>query len=206
MNYAKIVVKDNYEKKGDLVLRSYIRALKKIKSKLLLDGDKAYIYGKIDENGKFHELFTKEIIDYDNYEAASVDEVLGLVYLPLTQIDQIKKIINNVLFGRNIDFDFEISSIEELAQDRTVEFQAYLNFLSRINPYMRLGEEENQEKYNAYNNFQYKINQLKAMRRDIVSKVDYDEYDVSYYHERPRNESYDKEYLIFEIPDKTSRK
>ena len=53
MNYAKIVVKSNYEKRGDLVLRSYIRAIKKLKVNALLcndltsDIEKAYIYGEI---------------------------------------------------------------------------------------------------------------------------------------------------------------
>ena len=30
MKYAKIIIKNNYEKKGDIVLRSYIRALKRV--------------------------------------------------------------------------------------------------------------------------------------------------------------------------------
>ena len=36
MEYVRIVVKDNYEKRGDLVLRSYIRGLKKINANVLL--------------------------------------------------------------------------------------------------------------------------------------------------------------------------
>ena len=50
MSYAKITVKSDYEKRGDLVLRSYVRGLQKIEADLLLDNDKAYIYGIVDLN------------------------------------------------------------------------------------------------------------------------------------------------------------
>ena len=66
MSFARIKIKNNYEKRGDLVLRSYIRALKKAKANLLLDGDDAYVYGVVDKNGTFHELFTKETLNAFN--------------------------------------------------------------------------------------------------------------------------------------------
>lgn len=180
MNYAKIVVKNNYAKRGDLVLRSYIRALSKIKAELLLDGDSAFIYGIIDEKGKFHELFTKEIIDYEYFTYIPHEEYLELCRLPESEAKEIEKVIANVLFGKARDFDFEISSIEDLARDRAVEFDAYDKFLSRINPYMRLSD-NNQELYNAYNNFQYKIDQLKVMRNLDNHTRDVDLYDIYEY-------------------------
>ena len=208
MKYAKIIVKNNYEKRGDLVLRSYVRALKKIKAKLLLDNDNAFIYGKVDEEGRFHEWFTKEIIDFNHYENASVDEILGLSYLSLTKIDQIKKVIKYVIFNKNIDFDFEISAIEELATDRAIEFEAYNNFLSRINPYMRLGDNEDQNIYNAYNNFACKINEIKNMDAMNKKVIDYDGYDINNYYEEVRSDidTDDKEYLIFDFSKKLIRK
>ena len=179
MNVGRIVVKNNYEKRGDLVLRSYIRALKKIKAGVLLREDHAYIYGNIGEDGKFYEFFTKELIDYNYYDLASPDELYGLNYIPIKEMYQIKKIIDHVLFRKDIDFNFEISSIEELAEDRAIEFEAYNNYLSRINPYMRL-DEENQDRYNAYNNFEIKLEELKKMR-ELDRALDFDEYDIKHY-------------------------
>ena len=81
MEYAKIVVKNNYEKRGDLVLRSYVRALRKIQEGRLLDGDNACIYGVIDDEKKFHELFTNIVIDYDDYVLVYVVEILNLMLM-----------------------------------------------------------------------------------------------------------------------------
>ena len=80
MKYAKIVVKNNYEKRGDLVLRSYIRALRKINEERLLDGENALIYGIIDDENKFHELFTDEIIECPYIENGKIIDRLLLVH------------------------------------------------------------------------------------------------------------------------------
>ena len=54
--------------------------------------------------------------------------------------------------------DLEISTMEDLARDRAIEFTAYDRLLSWINPYQRLGEVEQKSALNnAYNNFQYKL-------------------------------------------------
>ncbi len=206
MKYAKIIVKNDYEKRGDLVLRSYIRALKKINAKSLLNGDEAFIYGVVDDNNKFYEFFTKQIIDYHNYQDASIDEILNLSYLSLTQVDQIVKVIKNVLYNENIDFDFEISSIEDLACDRAIEFEAYMNFLSRINPYKRLTLTDNQDIYNGYNNFFYKISELKKMAKMDEQVEDYDEYNLENYYKKILVGNGERESFSYEVPKKLVRK
>ena len=205
MKYAKIVVKSNYEKRGDLVLRSYVRALKKVGEKGFLDGDNAFIYGVIDDNNRFHELFTNEIIDYDNYVLVDVDEIFDAYYTRDEHYELLNKIMHKVLFDKNNNLDLEISTMEELAEDRSIEFDAYDSFLSRINPYMRLSS-DNQELYNAYNNFLYKIEQIKIMKRIDQAKRDVDSYEVYDYLERPEEEIVEEEYLVFDVPQKTLRK
>ena len=206
MEYAKIVVKNNYEQKGDLVLRSYIRALRKIHEGKLLDGENASIYGVVDNNGDFHEFFTNKVINYDNYVLVSIDELDDIDMIPNNRKELLKKIMDKVLFNENIELDFEISTIEELAKDRAIEFDAYNNFLSRINPYLRLSESDNQELYNAYDSFAHKIKETKKIKDLSKQAENYDDYDVYDYVERPIVESYEEEYLVFEVPKKLVRK
>ena len=206
MEYAKIIVKNNYEQRGDLVLRSYIRALRKTGVGRLLDGENAVIYGVVDNNGRFHEFFTNKVINYDNYVLVSIDELYDVDMIPNNRKELLKKIMEKVLFGENVNLDFEISTIEELAKDRAIEFDAYNSFLSRINPYLRLSESDNQELYNAYDSFAQKIKEIKKIKELNKSVDNYDEYAVSDYIERPNTESYEEEYLVFEVPKKLVRK
>ena len=198
MRYAKILVKNNYEQRGDLVLRSYVRALKKISEGRLLDGDNAVIYGVIADDGKFYELFTNEVIDYDNYVYVDIEEIFDTYTMPNNRKELLKKIIEKVLFDKKVDLNIEISTMEELARDRSIEFDAYNNYLSRINPYTRLLSDEEQYKYNAYNSFGEKIKEIKKMSKKD-HKVDIDEYEVLTYYQRPEEEKEEK-YLVFEVP------
>ena len=157
--YGKIIIKNDYEQEGDLVLRSYIRALKKINALMLLDGDTAIIYGSIDDDNKFHELLTDKVIEYDKVLRITEDDEKRLSELSYFDIEKVKMIIEKVIFNKDIKLDFEISNMEELAMDRFIEFEAYSNGLSAINPYSRL--EEDIVDYNIYNNFSYKCKKLK---------------------------------------------
>ena len=206
MEYAKIIVKNNYEKRGDLVLRSYIRAIKKANAGKLLDGENALIYGVIDDNNNFHELFTNRVINYDNYVPVSIDELFAVSKVSSDKKALLEKIMNTIIFGDKIDIDFEVSSIEDLAKDRAIEFDAYHHFLSRINPYLRLSEIDNQDLYNAYNNFLYKIREVMIINKKNNKIQNYDEYDVDRYQEKPNNETDEKEYLVFEIPKRLIKK
>jgi len=198
MEYAKIIVKNNYEKRGDLVLRSYIRALKQIEINILLENDNGLIYGTVDDSGKFHEFFTGLIIDYDNYIFASYKEFSQLYFLSDKGFTFLRKINEKILFNQDNDLDIEISNIEDLAFDRAIEFEAYNNHLSRINPYQKLSE-ENMDSFNDYNNFIAKIKEIKRMKLIDNLKSGSDEYEVNSYISKPNYEE-DYEYLIFEVP------
>ena len=179
MEYAKIIVKSNYEKRGDLVLRSYIRALKKVNGVELLDGDDGIIYGTVDEFGNFYEFFTKEIIDCNNYVIIPLEEYIDVCFMPKSKKEVLKQIIEKMILEKDIEMDLDSSSIEELAKDRLIEFEAYNNFLSRINPFTRL--DDDMKDFFAYNSFQAKINELKKMA-ELDEKQDYyDEYDIVNY-------------------------
>ena len=185
MNYSRIVIKSNYEKRGDLVLRSYIRAVKKLKLNALLCNDllshneKAYIYGEIKEDNKFHEFITDKVIDFDNYELISDEEIEVIRQLPLSKLVQARTVFEHVLFNKPYDGKLEISTMEDLANDRSVEFDGYDKFCSSINPYRRLSSNEDPILYNAYNNFLFKIKMLNRMKKIDTEPIEYDQYEVS---------------------------
>ena len=171
MKYTKIIVKSNYEKRGDLVLRSYIRALKKVNANLLLNDDDAIIYGWVDDDGNFYELFTNTAINYDGYVPVQAEEDVSFCHsftnLSENDINVLRKIIKKVLFNDDsVNLGFEVSSMEDLANDRIVEFNAYDNYLSRINPYPRLSEINGIHSYNDYNSFLRKIEELNKMKKE----------------------------------------
>ena len=122
------------------------------------------------------------------------------------ELENIKRVIESVIFGKENDFDFEISTMEDLAMDRSVEFDAYNNSLSRINPYFRLGDIDDQKIYNAYNNFTYKIKELTKSQKKNKVLQEFDEYDINNYRQRLNNESNEPEYLVFEIQKRLTKK
>ena len=195
MDYAKILIKSNYEQRGDLVLRSYVRALKKVgeAGKLFLNGDEAFIFGVIDPEGRFHELFTNNIIDYSDHTKLTNSEYNSLcdIFVSISDkdVEKLTALVESVLFDNKRDLGFEVSTMEELSKDIYVEFEAFNNYLSRINPFQRLLPEEDQSYYNAYNNLFAKIKAHNRMK-ELDQTVGFDEYDINNY-ENIKVKSYD---------------
>ena len=175
MEYAKMTIKSDYRQRGDLVLRSYIRAMIKTltpelldinndyeklinyKGPYLCDIDKAYIYGIVDDNGVFYEIFTWQAIPYANYELISMEEFNDIISnFPFNKIEEIKNVIEEIVFDKNKKVDYSSQFIEELARDRAIEFEAYYNYLTNVNPY--------EEPLNGYNDFMYKCKSLRKTR------------------------------------------
>jgi len=178
MKYAKIIVKNNYERRGDLVLRSYIRALEKANAVRFLENGNAVIYGVVDNDNNFYELITNEIINIDNYILVSIFEIFDASFMPENTKEIMKRINERILFGKNVDLGFEVSTIEDLAKDRAIEFDAYNRYLSRINPYQRVGA-DNMDSINDYNNFLRKVEEVNTIRRkDNARTIEFDEYEV----------------------------
>ena len=174
MEYAKIIVKNNYEQRGDLVLRNYVRALRKLRASNFLDGRNALIYGIVDDNGEFYEMLTREKIDYDDYVLIDQEEYLKAFS---SKSDLLMKVMQKVLFNKDINLNMVISTVEDLAGDNMEEFNAYCDFYSRINPYHRLSEEK-LNAYNECNNFHRKLEEIKVMKRLDSYPVEFDEYEV----------------------------
>ena len=166
MEYAKIIVKNDYEKRGDLVLRSYIRALKKAgkAGELLLNGDEGIIFGVIDLDGNFN-----NIIDYNGHSKLTQSEYNNLcdifVNLEDEKVSLLQNIMEAVLFDEKIDLGFDVSTMEELSKDRYVEFDAYNDYLSRIDPFPKLSDNDDLRLPYAFNILSFKIKAIKEIQR-----------------------------------------
>ena len=72
MFLGKIVVKNNYGKKGDLVYRPLVRAYQANGLNSFIDGDSVYLLGIV-RNNVFYELFTWKSIPFADYEIISYE-------------------------------------------------------------------------------------------------------------------------------------
>lgn len=154
MKYAKIIVKNNYEKEQDLVFRPLVRAYQKVGASTLLEDGNAILLGTIDDNGIFQELFTRKIIDFNGYqEIDQLDVWYKIASLSTEEANIIRSVIDKIIFNENITLDYEISTINDLANDRRVDFDAYNNALSSHNPYS--------EPYNGYNDFGFRLTKVR---------------------------------------------
>ena len=75
MEYGRILVKENYEKAGDVVLRSYIRNLRAINDTMFLCDGGAYLYITVLENGECHELLTGIPVHTEFYEEIGEEDI-----------------------------------------------------------------------------------------------------------------------------------
>ncbi len=154
MEFGKIVIKNDYEKKGDLVLRSYIRALKKIGATTFLDGDNGYVYGII-ADGVFYELLTGKPINYNIFEPVTDMDRERLMKCSEQEAAMTRLVTEKVIFNAIDDIGFEISSMEDLANDRTIEYNANNKGLSAIDPYSVF-----EGLLNGYNSFSHKCKKI----------------------------------------------
>ena len=160
MNFGKILVKNDYEEKGDLVFRPLVRAYKKYGLDKLIQSNGVIVFGIIYKD-VFYELFTKQAIPIDDvfYEEISNEEVHFIV--DLLTLDELKLAmeINNAIIFKMGRRDLIINSMSELANDRYVEYDAFEKSLSSINPY--------EEPYNGYNDFDYKCRKLEKIKKTM---------------------------------------
>ena len=156
MFFGKILVKDCYHQKGDLVFRPLIRAYNELGLDSFFEGENVVLLGIVKDN-IFYELFTWKPINYSNYEIIDNDEFENIMKdMPLEKARLLKRTINNLVFNKHEETNINSSTIEELAHDRAIEFDAYDKLLTDINPY--------QEPYNAYNDFNYKCEVLEKRK------------------------------------------
>lgn len=159
--YAKIIVKNNYESENDLVFRPLVRAYNLIGSKTLIENGNALILGVIIDN-KFYELFTKKEINCDFYEDMSLlDVYYKVAAITKEESDNLHEVYNTLLFGEKSNISDNISTIEDLAMDRAIEFKAYNDGLTNHNVYS--------EPFNGYNDFNFKLENLNKTKK-IVRK------------------------------------
>ena len=149
MVFAKIDVKNDYKEKGDLVFRPLSRVYQMLKTAYGVKDESVPLVGIVNNNGDFYELTTWRKIDDVDYQIINeeeFDEILS--NLKLENLIVLRHFIKFVIFNEQSKIDYGISSIEDLAEDRKIDFEGYLNSLTNVNPYS--------EPLNGYNDFMYK--------------------------------------------------
>ena len=156
MKFAKIVVKYDYEEKGDLVFRPLKRIYEKMGFTSFIDNDDTILLGIVRDND-FYELFTWKKIPFSIYQEIDLKEFYDIIdNFPMDKVSLLKKTINALIFNKNKEILDNMYNIEDLARDRAVEFNAYDNHLTSINPY--------DEPLNGYNDFSYKCKVLEKRK------------------------------------------
>ena len=164
-SYAKIVVKNEYKKKGDLVFRPLKRAYEMINANKLMRLGNAFIIGTVNRDGEFIEFFTNKPIDYDGYESISYGDVEEILRnLKKEDIKNIQSVIRKFVFNERIflpyeNHDYIAQDIKNRDIDLKIANKAYEDGLSLINPF-------DKENLNAYNDFQCLIQNAKKIREE----------------------------------------
>lgn len=172
MRRAVIPIRYTYAEQGDIVLRKYIRALKKAKLKGLMrfDDDFAYVVGEVDEEGRFIEFFTRREIPYACYMPANKNVVDYIAKITTKEKELLTMIMRWALFNERVYLDFEPSTLEERDSDITEEARAYNLGHSAINPY--------EGDVTDYNNFLVKVKKAcirsgSANRENLINEINY---------------------------------
>lgn len=171
--FAKIIVKNDYQKKGDLVFRPLLRAYNEIGAEALMERGNALLIGMVDRDGIFHELFTGNEFYCANYKEMDMGDIYEITRdLPKGINQKINNVINSLIFKKKVeikpndgivyeginapDYQDELQKIKENDEDLKVEARAYENGLSLINPY-------DKENLNGYRDFLYKVSKLNEL-------------------------------------------
>lgn len=195
MRLVMIPIRYTYEKKENIVLRSYVRAIEQTGIDFLiskkpqqvdlstlpidkyreyigksLDNTKAFVVGVINRDGILREYFTGGIIPPVKCRYATIYEVNQIYSLSREQKDLLRKIMNGCLFGKREDTGS--INISGDSSDIVEESIAYDRGLSDIYPY--------EGDLMAFNNFLLKASMASDTNSPAVSREHF--IDELYYH------------------------
>jgi len=150
MIYYKIYLNNNYETQNEISNRPLERGYIKTGAINLIN-DKPFLLVFIDQDMLVHEAFTgnylrmcyitgdennENILTFNdlvnfNFELVTPDEMSK--FIALRNNKNLKRAIRKIIF--NEENEFEVSTMEELAEDRAIQAAAYEKNLTTINPY-----------------------------------------------------------------------
>ncbi len=155
MIYYKIYLMNNYETEQEISNRPLKRGyLKAGVNELLNDKslvNEPFIIVFVDRDMLIHEYFTGSYLRMLNITGKSEDNDILIFndlikfnferipedsinkYASLRANKKLRDVIRKIIFNENNDF--EVTTMEELAEDRAIQFDAYTNGLTTINPY-----------------------------------------------------------------------
>ena len=138
---VRILIKDHHDSKEDLVSRPLVRAYRKLNSngiKQFITDNGIYLYGHKKGN-VVTEIITQQVMNVSDkdYEVFDSGELLKMFKsLKKREIQDLHILIRKYVFGENVNVNFmEVSTMEERASDRAVQFKEFNKGLSDVNPY-----------------------------------------------------------------------
>lgn len=151
MIFYKIYLINNFETENEISNRPLARGYEKVGAQQELINEHPAIIVFIDSNMLVHEFYTGDFLRKYNITGDVKDSSI-LTFNDLSQFNfdlipeeeigkysslrknlELRKVIAKVIF--NQDNDFEVSTMEDLAEDRAIQFDAYNKGLTTINPY-----------------------------------------------------------------------
>lgn len=153
MLFYKIFLDFPYDTENQIGNRPLLRGYLKSGAEVLIEDGKPYILTYVDDGLFIREFFTTEFLRKGNFcnplyqmpedfikfnelsrfRIVPVDKEELFNLLSLRKNKELLLVIQKALF--NIENDFEISTMEELAADRAIQFDAYQQGLTTIDPY-----------------------------------------------------------------------
>ena len=140
MIYYKIYLCNNYETENEISNRPLERGYIKVGAINLIN-EKPFLLVFVDRDMLVHEFYTGAYLRMCNITGSDEDDSI-LTFNDLIQFNfesvndsELQKSNKNRRGIRKEDNDIEVSTMEELAQDRAIQSTAYDNNLTSINPY-----------------------------------------------------------------------
>ena len=165
MLFYKIFLDCPYDTENQIGNRPLLRGYLKSGAEVLIEDGAPYILTYVDDGLFIREFFTTEFLrkanfcnppystpedfikfnDLSRFRIVPVDKDELFDLLSLRKNKELLSVIQKALF--NIENNLEISTIEELAADRAVQFDAYQQGLTTIDPYSQQYRENKALRY-----------------------------------------------------------
>lgn len=135
MEFVKVIYKNDYDSVEMRGKRPLLRAYNKLGISTFIDEEDPFVLGYM-VNGSIHEFLTHVEINASEYEVVDTNYVKSCVgKCDNIELEKLHKLFLVIFNQQQIDLGCEISNSDEIAKDRAIQFEAYNNNLTSINPY-----------------------------------------------------------------------
>ena len=138
MKFVKITYKNDYDTTDRKGKRPLLRAYEKAGVKSFIEGGNPIVLAVLNKNCLYEMLTNKPLLVKNfEYEEINYEYVRTIIHNAIDnkELRKVYDIISVMFFNEDIDLGFEISDMDEMSRDRNIQFSAYNDDLTDINPY-----------------------------------------------------------------------